>query len=219
MTIRVLLVDDEQLVRTGFRMILESTEDIEVVAEAADGAAGVALSGRLRPDVVLMDIRMPTLDGIEATRRLLAATDELDRRPRVVVLTTFDLDEYVHQALQAGASGFLLKDLSASGLADAVRVAHSGEALLAPSATRRLIERFRAEPAVDDSPLRALTEREVDVLRCVVRGLTNGEISASLFLAEATVKTYVGRLMSKLGARDRVHLVIQGYAMGLDRTS
>jgi DNA-binding NarL/FixJ family response regulator len=213
MTIRVLLADDEQLVRTGFRMILESTDDIEVVGEAVNGLEAVAAAARLHPDVVLMDVRMPVLDGIGATERLMS----LDPVPRVVVLTTFDVDDYVHRALRSGASGFLLKDLSAAGLADAVRVAHSGEALLAPSATRRLIERYREAPPVDTSSVQSLTEREVDVLRAVVRGRNNKEIAADLFLAEPTVKTYVGRLLTKLDARDRVQLVILGYAMGLDR--
>jgi DNA-binding NarL/FixJ family response regulator len=211
-SIRVLLVDDEQLVRTGFRMILESTDDILVVGEAGTGADALTATSRLAPDVVLMDIRMPVMDGIEATRRLM----ESDHPPRVVVLTTFDLDDYVHRALQVGASGFLLKDLSAAGLAEAVRVAHAGEALLAPSATRRLIERYRSQPVADASALDGLTDRELDVLRAVVRGRTNAEIAAELYLAGPTVKTYIGRLLAKLGARDRVHLVIRGYASGLD---
>jgi DNA-binding NarL/FixJ family response regulator len=211
-SIRVLLVDDEQLVRTGFRMILESTEDIEVVGEASTGVEALTAAGRLSPDVVLMDVRMPVMDGIEATRRLM----ESESPPRVVVLTTFDLDDYVHRALQVGASGFLLKDLSAAGLAEAVRVAFAGEALLAPSATRRLLERYRSQPVADPQLLQTLTERELEVLRAVVRGRTNSEIAAELYLARPTVKTYVGRLLAKLDARDRVHLVIRGYAMGLD---
>jgi DNA-binding NarL/FixJ family response regulator len=215
MSIRVLLVDDEQLVRTGFRMILEAADDIEVVGEAENGQDAVAAAGRLDPHVVLMDVRMPIMDGIESTRLLMQAAVP----PRVIVLTTFDLDDYVHRALQVGASGFLLKDLSAAGLADAVRVAHAGEALLAPSATRRLIERYRRLPVADTAALDGLTDREVDVLRAVVRGRTNPEIAADLFLAEPTVKTYVGRLLAKLEARDRVHLVIRGYAMGLDASS
>jgi DNA-binding NarL/FixJ family response regulator len=213
-SIRVLLVDDEELLRTGFRMILEAAGDIEVVGEAADGRAGVELARRLAPDVVLMDVRMPVMDGVTATRTLLGPDG--DRRPKVVILTTFDMDEYVHTALVAGASGFLLKDLSAGGLAEAVRVIAAGEALLAPSATRRLLERYRRAPVVDPAPLQSLTPREVDVLRAVVRGLTNAEIAAELFLAVPTVKTYVRRLLTTLDARDRVQLVILGYRMGLD---
>jgi DNA-binding NarL/FixJ family response regulator len=214
MTIRVLLVDDEELLRTGFRMILEAAGDIEVVGEASDGRAGVELARRLAPDVVLMDVRMPVMDGVAATRAILDGGG--DRLPRIVILTTFDMDEYVLSALVAGASGFLLKDLSAAGLGDAVRVVAAGEALLAPSATRRLIERYRKSPVVDASPLEALTPRETDVLRAVVRGLTNAEIAAELFLAVPTVKTYVRRLLATLDARDRVQLVILGYRMGLD---
>ena len=216
MSIRVLLVDDEQLVRTGFRMILGADPDIDVVAEAANGLEAVARVQRHLPDVVLMDIRMPVLDGISATQRITEM--DLSRPVHVVVLTTFDLDEHVHQALRAGASGFLLKDLSASGLAQAVRVVAGGEALLAPTATRRLIEHYRNARQPDAAPLEGLTERERDVLTAVVRGRTNREIAGELFLAEPTVKTYVGRLMDKLMARDRVQLVIRGYEMGLDRS-
>jgi DNA-binding NarL/FixJ family response regulator len=211
-SIRVLLVDDEQLVRTGFRMILESTDDIVVVGEASTGVEALTAAGRLSPDVVLMDVRMPVMDGIEATQRLM----ESEHPPRVLVLTTFDLDDYVHRALQVGASGFLLKDLSAAGLAEAVRVVFAGEALLAPSATRRLVERYRSQPLADSHALEMLTGRELEVLQAVVRGRTNTEIAAELYLAGPTVKTYVGRLLAKLEARDRVHLVILGYAMGLD---
>jgi DNA-binding NarL/FixJ family response regulator len=211
-SIRVLLVDDEQLVRTGFRMILESTDDIVVVGEASTGVEALTAAGRLSPDVVLMDVRMPVMDGIEATQRLM----ESEHPPRVLVLTTFDLDDYVHRALQVGASGFLLKDLSAAGLAEAVRVVFAGEALLAPSATRRLVERYRGQPLPDSHALDMLTGRELEVLQAVVRGRTNTEIAAELYLAGPTVKTYVGRLLAKLEARDRVHLVILGYTMGLD---
>jgi DNA-binding NarL/FixJ family response regulator len=213
-TIRVLLVDDEELLRTGFRMILEAADDIEVVGEAPDGRAGVHLARRLHPDVVLMDVRMPVMDGVTATREILGADGA--EAPRILILTTFDMDEYVHSALLAGASGFLLKDLSAAGLAEAVRIVASGDALLAPGATRRLVERYRRAPAVDAAPLDSLTPREIDVLRAVVRGLTNAEIAAELHIAMPTVKTYVRRLLTALVARDRVQLVILGYRMGLD---
>jgi DNA-binding NarL/FixJ family response regulator len=213
-TLRVLLVDDEELLRTGFRLILAGAADIDVVAEAADGRAAVDAALRHRPDVVLMDIRMPTMDGLAATREILRTVSPA---PRIVVLTTFDLDDYVYEALLAGASGFLLKDLSASGLADAVRAAAGGDALLAPSVTRRLIEQFRSRvPApADQQQLDMLTDREGDVFAHVVAGRTNAEIADALFLAEPTVKTYVGRLLTKLDCRDRVQLVIRGYELGV----
>jgi DNA-binding NarL/FixJ family response regulator len=217
-TIRVLLVDDQELMRAGFRMILDAQPDIEVVGEAADGVVALGLAARLRPDVVLMDVRMPRLDGIEATRRLLAASAQqgIDA-PVVLVLTTFDLDEYVVGALRAGASGFLLKDLSASGLAEAVRVVARGDALLAPAATRRLVSELvrRFPDPGSRSRLDALTEREREVLHAVGTGLTNTEIAQRLFISEGTVKTHVGRLLDKLAARDRVQLVITAYECGL----
>jgi DNA-binding NarL/FixJ family response regulator len=213
-TLKVLLADDEELLRTGFRLILEAADDIEIVGEAANGAAAVDLARRHHVDVVLMDIRMPVTDGLTATREILA---KVTPPPRIVVLTTFDMDEYVLEALDAGASGFLLKDLSAAGLADAVRAAAGGDAILAPSVTRRLLRRFRARvpgPSARQE-LEALTERERDVFRQVVAGRTNAEISGALYLAEPTVKAYVGRLLVKLGCRDRVHLVIRGYELGV----
>jgi DNA-binding NarL/FixJ family response regulator len=216
--IRVLLVDDQELMRAGFRMILDAQPDIDVVGEAADGIVALDLAAKLQPDVVLMDVRMPRLDGIEATRRLVEAAALRGVAPPVVlVLTTFDLDEYVVGALRAGASGFLLKDLSASGLAEAVRVVASGEALLAPTATRRLVaelvRRF-PDPSSRDR-LRALTDREREVLHAVGSGLTNTEIAQRLFISEGTVKTPVGRWLDKLTARDRVQLVITAYECGL----
>jgi DNA-binding NarL/FixJ family response regulator len=211
--IRVLLVDDQELMRAGFRMILDAQPDIEVVGEAADGQQGVDLSRSLQPDVVLMDVRMPRLDGIEATRRLMQQPDP----PTVLVLTTFDLDDYVVGALRAGASGFLLKDLSAAGLAEAVRVVARGDALLAPAATRRLVSelvRRYPDPRVRNR-LDDLTEREREVFEAVAGGYTNGEIAERLYLSEGTVKTYVGRLLDKLAARDRVQLVITAYECGV----
>jgi DNA-binding NarL/FixJ family response regulator len=210
----VLLADDEQLMRTGLRMILEATDDLEVVAEAGDGREAVDLVMRLRPEVAVLDVRMPVLDGLAATREILRVMQE--SAPKIIVLTTFDLDEYVHEALVAGASGFLLKDVSASGLGEAVRAVAAGEALLAPSVTRRLIEHYRAHPlrpAVD--ALEELTHREDDVFRAVVRGMSNREIAADLHIAETTVKTYVSRLLALYGCRDRVQLVIRGYRLGL----
>ena len=214
--IRAIVVDDQALVRTGFALILGTEPDLEVVAEAADGRAGVELCRRHRPDVVLMDIRMPELDGIEATRLI---RDDPGSDARVLILTTFDLDEYVYEALRAGASGFLLKDTPPDDLIAAVRVLADGDALLAPSITRRLIEEFangggslRPVSGLDD-----LTEREVEVLRLMARGLSNVEIAAELFLGETTVKTHVSRVLTKLGVRDRVQAVVAAYESGLVR--
>ena len=209
--IRVLVVDDQALVRTGFRMILDAEDDIDVVGEAADGLEAVEAARRLRPDVVLMDIRMPNLDGLEATRRLADDT-------KVIILTTFDLDEYVYEALRAGAVGFLLKDTPADDLADAVRVVAGGDALLAPSITRRLIGEFASRPEPTQAPpadMEALTERELDVLRLMARGLSNAEIASELYVGETTVKTHVGRVLMKLGLRDRVQAVVLAYETGL----
>jgi DNA-binding NarL/FixJ family response regulator len=214
-TIRVVLVDDQALVRTGFRMILDETVDIEVVGEAADGLAALDVIDRVHPDVVLMDVRMPALDGIEATRRLRASGRPV---PRVIILTTFDLDEYVFAGLRAGASGFLLKDTLAADLLGAVRVVAAGEAVAAPTVTRRLIAHF-----VDTAPARpdrldrlaVLTVREREVLTLIARGLSNGEIAGTLHLSEGTVKTHIGRILGKLNLRDRVQAVILGYEAGL----
>jgi DNA-binding NarL/FixJ family response regulator len=214
MTIGVLIADDQGLVRAGFRKLLEAEEGLRVVAEAADGLEAVALARRLQPDIVLMDIRMPRLDGLEATRRLLDGPT----RTRVVMLTTFDLDEYVFDALTAGASGFLLKDAPPEQLIAAIQVVAGGEALLAPSITRRLIEEFVRRPpprAGPPSQLAGLTARELDVLRLLARGLSNAEIAAELVLGEATVKTHVGNLLTKLGLRDRVQAVVLAYESGL----
>lgn len=214
--IRTVVVDDQALVRTGFGMILDSEPDIEVVAEAANGREGVELCRRHRPDVVLMDIRMPELDGIEATRLITA---DAGVGTRVLILTTFDLDEYVYDALRAGASGFLLKDTPPDDLIGAVRVLAAGEALLAPSVTRRLIEEFASSAggyrSVDG--LDELTEREVEVLRLMARGMSNVEIADRLFLGETTVKTHVSRVLTKLGLRDRVQAVVAAYESGLVR--
>jgi DNA-binding NarL/FixJ family response regulator len=214
MTPRVLLVDDQELVRTGFRLILEAAE-VPVVGEAADGAEAVVLAAQLRPDVVLMDVRMPVMDGIEATRRIRAAGDGA---PRVLVLTTFGLDEYVFDALRAGASGFLLKDTPRRQLVEAIHVVAEGEALLAPSVTRRLIEEFATRPdrtARDDRSVSELTAREREALELVARGMTNAEIAATMFVGEATVKTHVSHVLMKLGLRDRVQAVIFAYEHGL----
>jgi DNA-binding NarL/FixJ family response regulator len=217
MTIKVLVADDQALVRAGFRMIIDAQEDMQVVAEAGDGVEAVDRSRRTLPQVVLMDIRMPAMDGIEATRRLTALGSAAP--PRVVILTTYDLDEYVFDALAAGASGFLLKDVPPEDLVRAIRVAAAGEALLAPTVTRRLIEQFaRARPAAPDAGrLEALTQREVEVLRLLARGLSNAEIAATLFLGESTVKTHVGHILDKLHLRDRVQAVIAAYEAGLVR--
>jgi DNA-binding NarL/FixJ family response regulator len=211
-TIRVLIADDQALMRTGFRMILDAQDDIEVVGEALDGADSIRQFEKLDPDVVVMDIRMPTMDGIEATRRLSA----LERPARVLILTTFDLDEYVYEALRAGASGFLLKDRPPEELVAAVRVIAAGEALLAPSVTRRLIEEFaRRAPVAKPAELDQLTEREREVLVLMARGLSNAEIAKALFVAETTVKTHVGRVLHKLGLRDRAQAVVLAYESGL----
>jgi DNA-binding NarL/FixJ family response regulator len=211
-SIRVLIADDQALVRGGFRRILDAEPDIEVVAEAGDGAEVLELAARHRFDVALMDIRMPRLGGIEATRRLLAEPREPPTR--VLVLTTFDLDDYVYEALRAGASGFLLKDVPPEQLAPAVRVVAAGEALLAPSITRRLIERFARRP-VPSTSLEELTPRELDVLRLLARGMSNAEIAEQLIVGEATVKTHVAHLLGKLDLRDRIHAVVFAYESGL----
>jgi DNA-binding NarL/FixJ family response regulator len=211
--IRVLIADDQALVRGGFRMILENAGDIEVCGEAATGREALELVRGAAVDVVLMDIRMPELDGVEATRRLMVAGG-----PRVLILTTFDLDEYVYDALRAGASGFLLKDIDPPELVRAVRAVHSGEALLAPAITRRLVEQFTRRPAPGartPPELAELTARELDVLRELARGLSNAEIAAALFLSPATVKTHVARILMKLGLRDRVQAVVFAYQTGL----
>ncbi len=214
MTIRVLIADDQELVRTGFRVILNAEPDLEVVGESRDGKEVIEAARRLRPEVVLMDIRMPNLDGIEATRRIAAGAGS----PRVLILTTFDLDQYVYEALRAGASGFLLKDSPRADLIAAVRAAAAGNALLAPSVTRRLIEAFaRRPPEAAPSPARlaSLTAREREVLVLLARGGSNTEIAATLFVSEATVKTHVGNLLAKLGLRDRVQAVILAYETGI----
>ncbi len=213
--IRVLLADDQALVRDGLRVILEREDDLRVVAEASDGMEALALAEHEHPDVALVDIRMPRLDGLAATRRLVA----LPRPPKVVVLTTFDRDEWVYEAMRAGASGFLLKDIRGDRLADAVRTVLTGEALLAPSLTRRLIERFvRERPAASpDSewPVSHLTAREQEVLALIAGGLSNGEIAAHLVVEPSTVKTHVHRVLAKLGARDRAQAVVAAYQSGL----
>jgi DNA-binding NarL/FixJ family response regulator len=213
--IRVLLVDDQALVRSGFRLILETQPDIEVVGEAADGRHAVIQARTLRPDVVLMDVRMPELDGIEATARIVR--DGLDAK--VLVLTTFDADEHVYRALRAGASGFLLKDVRPEQLADAIRTTAAGEALLAPAITRRLIEELVSGPPPGGTPdeLAALTDRELEVLTLVARGRSNAEIATELFIGDATVKTHVNRILSKLDLRDRVQAVVFAYECGLVR--
>jgi DNA-binding NarL/FixJ family response regulator len=214
MIIRVLLADDQELVRAGFRMILETQADIEVVGDAGDGVEAVAVTRRLQPDVVLMDIRMPNLDGLQATKQLMAAGSA----SRVVILTTFDLDEYVYQALTAGASGFLLKNAPPEQLIGAVRVVAAGDALLAPSITRRVIQQFaRLPPPGGTDALAGLTERERQVLQLVARGLSNAEIAAELFVSDATVKSHVAHLLAKLRLRDRVQAVVLAYESGLVR--
>lgn len=213
--IRVMLVDDQEMVRSGFRMIVETEPDITVVGEAADGRSAVELAQRCRPHVVLMDVRMPHMDGIEATSCITA----FDDAPRVLMLTTFDLDDYVYKALRAGASGFMLKDAPAEQLIDAVRIVARGDALLAPSVTRLLIEEVARRPIADPSTTVAglddLTERELEVMRLVAKGMSNSEIAESLYLGEATVKTHMGRILSKLNLRDRVQVVVVAYESGL----
>jgi DNA-binding NarL/FixJ family response regulator len=213
--IRVLLTDDQALVRSGFRLILERDAEIDVVGEAEHGDEAVELGLELRPDVVLMDVRMPVTDGIAATRRLF---DDPAFTGRVLMLTTFDLDEYVYEAIRAGASGFLLKDVLPADLLHAVRLVNRGEALLAPSLTRRLLEEFVTRPRVTDvgaTPFADLTERELEVALAVARGLSNAEIGTELFLSEATVKTHVTRVLGKLSLRDRVQVVVAAYETGL----
>ena len=213
MTISVVLADDQPLVRAGLRMILDTEPDLEVVGEATNGAEAVELCARARPDVVLMDVRMPVMDGIDATRQVTAVDDP----PRVLVLTTFDLDEVVYEALRAGASGFLLKDAPEDRLTTAIRVVADGGSLFAPSVTRRLIEEFAKRDQVPPVSVEGLTEREAEVLRLMARGLSNTEIAAELFITENTVKTHVARVLMKLGLRDRVQAVVLAYESGMVR--
>jgi DNA-binding NarL/FixJ family response regulator len=221
----VLIVDDQPLQRLGFRMLLEANPDTEVVGEAGHGGEAVRMAAELRPDVILMDVRMPGMDGIEATRRVVSAGD----RSRVLILTTFDLDEYAHEALRAGASGFLLKDAHPEELLAGIRAVASGDAVIAPALTRRLLDAYAQHlpkrspegpapaPATDDPRIRALTEREHEILVAIGQGWTNGEIAERLFLSESTVKTHVGRVLAKVGARDRIQAVILAYDLGLAR--
>jgi len=213
LSIRVLIADDQELVRTGFRMILNAAEDIEVVGEAANGLEAISMTRSLAPDVVLMDVRMPELDGISAAAEIAARAGA--SAPRVLILTTFDLDQYVYDALRAGASGFLLKDLPAAQLVAGVRTVAGGDALLAPAITRRLIEEFTGPQAEPPPGLDELTPRELEVLRHVARGLSNAEIAAELIIGEATVKTHVARMLMKLGLRDRVQAVVLAYEAGI----
>ncbi|GGP39454.1 response regulator [Streptomyces melanogenes] len=219
MTIRVIIVDDQAMVRAGFAALLSAQADIDVVGEAPDGRQGIDVSRRTHPDVVLMDVRMPEMDGLAAARELLDPPPGVVHRPKVLMLTTFDVDDYVYEALRAGASGFLLKDAPPADLIAAVRVVAAGEALLAPSVTRRLIADFaRQRPAVRKDPalrLRGLTPRETEVLELIARGLSNQEIAGRLVLAEQTVKTHIGRVLAKLGLRDRAQAVIFAYESGL----
>jgi DNA-binding NarL/FixJ family response regulator len=212
--IRVLIADDQALLRGGLRLLLDAEADISVVGEAADGREALDLARELRPDLVLMDIRMPGVDGLEATRRLLAGAPP---HPRVVILTTFDLDEYVHQAIRAGASGFLLKSAPPDQIAAGVRAAIAGDALLAPEITRRMLEEFARRPEPGSAPpaLAELTGREREVLLLIARGKSNGDIASELYLSEATVKTHVNRILGKLGLRDRVQAVVMAYESGL----
>ena len=217
MSIRILLADDQVMVRTGFRMILESEPDLEVVGEADDGAKAVAAVRSLRPDVVLMDVQMPNLDGLEATRQIAALN--LDPETRILILTTFERDEYVFEALRSGASGFLLKNASPEELIDAVRIVAEGNSLLAPSITRRVIEEFVKAPVpLPDCPdMDMLTEREQEVLRLLARGNSNAEIANTLFVGEATIKTHISNILTKLDLRDRVQAVVFAYESGVVR--
>ncbi|MFF5896141.1 response regulator [Streptomyces argenteolus] len=220
MTIRVIIVDDQAMVRAGFAALLAAQSDIDVVGEAPDGRRGVEVSRTVHPDVVLMDVRMPEMDGLAAARELLSPPAGVVHRPKVLMLTTFDVDDYVYEALRAGASGFLLKDAPPADLISAVRVVAAGDALLAPSVTRRLIADFaRQRPAAPTGGpalrLNALTPRETEVLELIARGLSNQEIAARLVLAEQTVKTHIGRVLAKLGLRDRAQAVIFAYESGL----
>jgi DNA-binding NarL/FixJ family response regulator len=212
-TIRVLVADDQPLVRSGFRMILEERDDLDLVGEAQDGEQAVALARELDPDVILMDVRMPKLDGVEATRRLVDA----NARARILVLTTFDLDEYVYAAIRAGASGFLLKDVQPADLVDAIRVVAAGNSLFGPAATERLVARFahHTGPTTPTRSLEELTEREREILRLLASGLSNAELAQELHLGETTVKTHVSAVLRKLGVRDRVQAVIAAYDAGL----
>jgi DNA-binding NarL/FixJ family response regulator len=216
-TIGVLLADDDELTRTGLRLIIESDQDLTVVGEAADGQEAIHLARALRPDVVLMDIRMPAVDGLEATRRIVDAAED---GPKVLILTTFELDEYVFGALRAGASGFLLKRSSPEVLIEGIKVVAAGDSLLAPSVTRRLIQEFTRQPgppAPPAAPLDTLTQRELEVLALVGAGLSNAELAARLYISEATVKTHVKRILMKLGLRDRIQAVVLAYEAGLVR--
>jgi DNA-binding NarL/FixJ family response regulator len=215
MSIRVLLCDDQALVRSGFRMILEARDDLEVVGEAEDGREAIELAASADPDVILMDVRMPNVDGVQATRAIVAGGSSA----RILILTTFDLDEYVYEALRAGASGFLLKDVQPQQLVEAIRVVAAGEALLAPTVTRRLLAKFASLPVEERPPpaLGALTEREVEVLRLLATGLSNAELAERLFLSETTVKTHISSVLRKLGLRDRVQAVVAAYEAGLVR--
>jgi len=212
MTISVLVADDQPLVRGGFRMIIDERDDLELVGEAEDGEQAIALVRELDPEVVLMDVRMPTLDGVEATRRLV----EAGMRARILILTTFDLDEYVYAAIRAGASGFLLKDVQPSELVDAIRVVAAGNSLFGPAATQRLLERFTAPRADAAVPaVEQLTDREQEILRLLAQGLSNSELAERLYVSETTVKSHVSAILRKLGVRDRVQAVIAAYESGL----
>jgi DNA-binding NarL/FixJ family response regulator len=216
MGIRILICDDQALVRAGFKLILDAEDDLEVVGEAGDGAEAVEMLGAARPHVILMDVRMPNMNGIEATQRITAGSD--DSGPKVLILTTFDLDEYVYEALRAGASGFLLKDVPAEQLVAGIRVVAAGEALLSPSITKRLIEDFARAAAPADPPpagLDQLTARELEVFKLVARGMSNAEIAQSLVVSDTTVKTHVARILMKLGLRDRVQAVVLAYETGI----